>query len=184
MGYSTTLNGFFELDKPLTQADYLKAFAEVRHMKRNAEMTALRKDPIREAVGLPVGIEGGYFVSSGDFCGQEHTPDVVDFNCEPADQPSLWCQWRPTDDLQGIEWDEGEKFYNYVEWLEYIRDNFLVPWGIGFAASSVTWQGEESDDRGVIYAAGDKIQAVNDTCVRNVPSWFKGWVKHGKPGKA
>lgn len=39
-------------------------------MKRNAELTAKRPDPVREAVGLPVGPEGCYFVGEGGCAGQ------------------------------------------------------------------------------------------------------------------
>ena len=27
--------------------------------------------------------------------------------------PSIWCHWRVGDDGRSIEWDEGEKFYEF-----------------------------------------------------------------------
>lgn len=150
MGYTTDFDGAFSLSEPLTgpQREYLTAFNTTRRMKRNAELTAIRPDPVREAVGLPVGIEGEYFVGETGFAGQDHGDDVVNYNSPPSTQPGLWCQWTPGGD-QGIEWDGGEKFYDYVEWLQYLRDNFLIPWG-HVLNGQVEWVGEDPDDRGRI----------------------------------
>jgi hypothetical protein len=49
----------------------------------------------------------------------------------------------------GIEWDGGEKFYDYVEWLEYIINNFLAPKGY-VLNGECPYQGEDSDDVGKI----------------------------------
>jgi hypothetical protein len=32
--------------------------------------------------------------------------------------PGFWCQWVPSADGCGIEWDGGEKFYAYDKWLQ------------------------------------------------------------------
>jgi hypothetical protein len=49
-------------------------------------------------------------------------------NTEPfAGFPGFWCDWVPTPDMQGIEWNGNEKFYDYVEWLELIIKKFLIP---------------------------------------------------------
>jgi hypothetical protein len=39
--------------------------------------------------------------------------------------PSFFCQWVPTDDGTGIEWDQGEKFYEAEAWMTYLIDHFL-----------------------------------------------------------
>lgn len=71
-------------------------------------------------------------------------------NTEPfAGFPGFWCQWRPTDDGEYLEWDGGEKFYDYVAWLNYLIANFVEPWGLTLNGS-IEWQGEESDDLGRI----------------------------------
>lgn len=102
MGYSTDFFGSFELDKQLTpeHAAYLQAFNNTRRMKRNAELTAARPDPIREAVGLPIGVDGEFFVgAASDNCGQEHSPDVIEYNYPPSTQPgavvsmATVCRW-------------------------------------------------------------------------------------------
>jgi hypothetical protein len=161
MGYTTDFAGRFELNKPLTEAHaaYLNAFSGTRRMKRDEGITSGRPDPLREAVGLPVGHEGAFFVGEGGDFGQGNFgwgPDgvkqkssagILDYNNEPATQPGLWCQWVPSDDRQGIEWNGAEKFYNYVEWMNYLIENFLAPWGYTLTGR-VDFQGESSDDNG------------------------------------
>jgi hypothetical protein len=158
MGYTTDFSGSFSLDKPLTDAHaaYLRKFAETRRMSRNAEIASKFPDPIREAVGLPIGNQGCYFVGGLGFCGQDLDASVVNSNSEPSGQPSLWCQWVPTDDNDGIEWDGGEKFYNYTEWLKYIIEHFLKPWGY-VLEGDVEWFGEERDDRGMIMVENNNV---------------------------
>lgn len=163
MGYTTYFDGAFDLDSPLSAAQvvYLKAFNNTRRMKRDAEKLAERPDPVREAVGLPIGPDGAYFVGSGGFHGQEHSDDVVEYNHPPKGQPGLWCQWVPTENGEFIVWDDGEKFYNYVEWLEYIIEHFLRPWG-KCLTGKVRWSGEEGDDRGVIVVTDNVVETSYD----------------------
>lgn len=157
MGYTTDFYGEFNLNKPLTEAhkNYLEKFAEMRRMKRKETLTAKRPDPLREAVGLPVGKEGAYFVGEGGDFGQgagvggDDIPDLVDYNYPPAGQPGLWCQWVPNSGGTAIIWDGGEKFYDYVEWIEYLIENFLKPWGY-VLNGEVEWAGEDHNDRGRI----------------------------------
>jgi len=151
MGYTTDFYGEFNLNKPLSNAHkaYLEAFAQTRRMTRDDKIASKMEDPIRIAAGLPVGIDGGYFVNGvGDF-GQDEDASVKNSNNPPAGQPGLWCQWVPSDDGTSIVWDQGEKFYNYVEWIEYLVERFLKPWGY-VLNGEVEWQGEERDDRGMI----------------------------------
>ena len=158
MGYTTDFYGSFELDKPLKpeHAAYLRQFAATRRMKRNAEITATRPDSLRQAVGLPVGDEGGFFVGAEGMAGQEDSPDVIDYNSPPVGQPGLWCQWVPSDLGQHIEWDGSEKFYDYIEWLEYIIEKFLAPWGY-VLNGSVEWKGEDYIDLGLIEVVNNKV---------------------------
>jgi len=161
MGYTTEFEGQFNLDRPLTpeQAAYLRAFAGSRRMKRDASKTAELDDPQRVAVGLPVGTDGEFYVGTDwgrPTYGQTRTDDIVDYNSPPSTQPSLWCQWVPTDDNKGIEWDGGEKFYSYVEWLNYIIANFLKSWGYTLNGE-VTWEGEDRDDLGKIVVTDNEV---------------------------
>lgn len=142
MGYTTDFWGTVSVVPPLNQAeaDYLATFNETRHMVRE---------------------NGPYFVD-----GQRFSPydaaDIVDANRSDSSQPGLWCQWIPTDDLAGIEWDQGEKFYASAEWMKWIIDHLLKP-GAHAATSdnpqfeqftfdhvcngAIEAQGEDSDDR-------------------------------------
>lgn len=172
MGYQTDFSGSFELDAPLTAAQvaYLKAFATTRRMKRNATIAETFPDPVREAVGLPIGNEGGYYVGDTENYGQRTDASVLGSNDPPAGQPGLWCQWVPSDDGTEIAWDEGEKFYDYTEWLKYIVEHFLKPWGRS-VSGKVEWRGEDSDNRGTIYAKDNQIEAVADAISNRGPSF-------------
>ncbi len=151
MGYTTEFDGRFNLDKPLTvpQFNYLKAFNETRHMRRNADALMLTPDPLRVKVGLPLGNEGEYYVA-------DESQAVLVIIQTPTTQPGLWCKWVPTEDGEGIEWDNNEKFYDYIEWLEYIIENFLKPWGLTLSGT-VTWEGESNSDIGKIVVTDNKV---------------------------
>lgn len=162
MGYTTDFYGKFTVEPALRpeHAEYLRAFAETRRMKRNAEK--LPSDPKRAAVGLPVGSEGAYFVGGGGFAGQDHHASILNYNAQPEGQPGLWCQWVPTPDGDGLEWDGREKFYNYVEWLKYFIAHFLAPWGYT-VNGMVEWQGEDRFDVGRIKVSDNVVKTQTQT---------------------
>jgi hypothetical protein len=132
-------------------------------------------------VGLPVGPDGGYYVGTmrptlecgirnatgpelgigaqgfHGIAGQQETPDIVIEWAPPAGQPGQWCQWTPDEDGTAIVWDEGEKFYEYVDWICYLIDQFLKPWGY-VVNGEVTWSGEESGDLGLIEVTDNKVR--------------------------
>jgi hypothetical protein len=166
MGYTTDFWGKFSFNKKVADKhrDYINAFINTRRMKRNAKVAEKFPDPIRTAVGLPIGTDGGFYVGGGEFKGQEHDASVVEYNSTPYGQPSLWCQWAVSDDGKFLEWDGGEKFYDYVEWLEYIINNFLKPWKYTISGE-VTWQGEDNDDRGKIVVDKNKITIMRGRVV-------------------
>ena len=151
MGYTTDFNGEFGLNKPLSPEHkaFLNKFNETRRMQRKQTVASKMEDPIRIAAGLPIGKEGAYFVGAKGFCGQDTDDSVVNSNTPPSGQPSLWCQWVPNENGTAIEWDGGEKFYEYVDWIEYLISNFLAPWGY-VLYGEVEWFGEDRDDRGMI----------------------------------
>lgn len=164
MGYTTNFIGHFNLDTPLTeaQATYLNQFSETRRMRRYAKLAEALPDPMRLAVGLPIGDEGGYFVGANGCAGQDKDASVREYNEPPTGQPGLWCQWVVNlDSRNKIGWNESEKFYNYVEWLKYIIHHFLVPWGRALNGE-MTWEGEDNNDRG-------KIIIVNNIVATKTP---------------
>lgn len=161
MGYTTTFQGRFELDKRLTpeHAAYLARFADTRRMKRIQVMLNDLPDPLRVAAGLPLGREGGYFVAgeaANDPLQEWDDPSVVDDSEPPVGQPSLWCDWVPTADNGGIAWNGREKFYRCEAWLFYLIEHFLKPWGYTLHGQ-VTWRGQDTSDRGTIHVAHNKI---------------------------
>ena len=161
MGYTTEFEGKFTVTPPLdaNQVAYLNAFSKTRRMKRREDLAYTLQDPIREAVGLPIGTEAEFFVGGGGFLGQDRDPSIAEYNIPPRTQPSLWCQWVPTDDGDAVEWNESEKFYCYTEWLNYIIANMLTPWGRTISGR-VLYRGEELRDVGAIEIVDGKAVRV------------------------
>jgi hypothetical protein len=154
MGYHTDFRGIFQVTPRLKKehAEYLSKFCETRRMKRDPSIAETLPDPLRERVGLPIGDDGGYFVGGTGVCGQDRDVSIVDwrdYNTPPGGQPGLWCQWTPTEGLDAIEWDGGEKFYEYFEWIKYLIEHFIKPWGY-VLNGEVEWRGEDWCDTGVI----------------------------------
>jgi hypothetical protein len=107
----------------------------------------------------PLGEDGCYFIGDGDDRNGFGGIGIVDHNDPPTGQPGLWCQWTPTSNRQAIEWDGGEKFYKYVQWLQYIITHFLERWGYTLNGK-VYWQGESSDDQGTIVVVNNQISTT------------------------
>lgn len=163
MGYTTDFSGEIKIEPALTpeQVKYLKAFSETRRMKRDVailkKMVQKNPDKIRTDVNLPLGEEGGYYVSGTGHYGQDATPDVIDSNHAPSEQPGLWCQWEPSKDGTTIAWNEGEKFYSYLQWMQYLVEHFLKPWK-RVANGTIYWQGEDEDDFGQLIVEDNVVK--------------------------
>jgi hypothetical protein len=161
MGYTTQFDGRFNLSKHLTteQSNYLHTFSGTRRMRRNPDMLMEQFAGLHGLDGK-YGIDGEFFCLDDGQCGQTRTPDIINYNDQPSTQPSLWCQWIPTTDNMGIEWDGSEKFYCYVDWLKYIIDNFLKPWGIEMSGC-VEFEGEDEMDAGFIKVFDNVVTVEN-----------------------
>ena len=144
MGYTTEFEGRFDLDRELSEEmfNFLKSFNETRRMKRK--------------ISDEFGVEGEFFVKGGGDFGQGREDNIIEYNEPPSTQPGLWCQWTPTEDRKGIEWDGGEKFYDYTEWLVYLVNKILAPNGY-VLNGAVQWEGEERGDRGKIIVENNKV---------------------------
>jgi hypothetical protein len=150
MGYTTDFTGEFKITPQLKTADkeFLTKLSTSRRMKR--------------CVGPEYGIEGEFYVAGADDdnFGQEDKTGIIDYNTPPRTQPGLWCQWTPTEEGDALVWDGGEKFYNYVGWLQY-----LIIWlkERGYEVNGkVRWAGESSGDSGVILVKNNVIKAKDD----------------------
>ena len=158
MGYTTDFSGSWTVTPPLTpdQVAYLRAFSNQRGSPREPALAERMDDPRRLAVGLPIGPEGAYFTGALGHAGQDSDPSIREYNRPPAGQLGLWCQWAPTDDGTAIEWDGAEKFYAAAEWIEYLIEHFLAPWG-RVLEGTVEWQGEDHEDIGRIVIAANVV---------------------------
>ena len=161
MGYTTEFSGKCRLNPALTpaQVKYINQFSGTRRMKRDADKAGAMADPVREAVGLPVGEDGEFFVGNPEDFGQNRDESVVDYNRSPATQPSLWCDWEVSENGKFLQWNGGEKFYCYTEWMGYVIDNFFKPWGVT-AFGDIKWRGEDRSDRGVLVVKNNQVQAL------------------------
>ena len=145
MGYNTEFDGQFDFNKPLDDDTYnlLEGLATTRRMKRKVDEDKYGK-------------EGEFYIEGKGFMGQDHEDNILDYNNPPRDQPGLWLQWVPTDDRLHLEWDEGEKFYDYVEWLEYLVKKIFKPRGY-VLNGKVRYRGEDFDDVGTIVVRNNKV---------------------------
>ena len=129
------------------------------------------------------GFKGEYFVGADGFKGQDSDDSVIDYNSASGEvawddykgdwdlleelraklnadkikQPGLWLQWVLNESGTELEWNGGEKFYNYIEWLKYLVVHFFEPWGIKLNGE-VEWSGEDRSDVGKIVVKDNVIE--------------------------
>jgi hypothetical protein len=160
---------FPNLDKDLTpfwrlfalkpeHASYLRLFNRTRRMRRDPEAARLLPDPVRDAAALPLGKEAGYFTGGRSSWPDDRDASVLDYNRPPGGQPGLWCKWTPNEAGTAVLWDQGEKFYDYIAWLKYLLQHFLIPWGY-VVNGEVYWVGEDDLDRGTITVSNNVVAA-------------------------
>jgi hypothetical protein len=78
--------------------------------------------------------------------GEEADPAYLGGVC--PGKPDHLCAWRPNDD--GTELVIAfDKPYEYLKWLQWLLNHFLLPWGY-VLNGKMSWQGETEDDTGVI----------------------------------
>ncbi len=170
MGYTTDFSGKFTVTPTMKpeHVAYINKFSESRRYKRVAAIVEKWDDPIRIAVGLPIGEDAGFYVNADRYespmKNREPKNGIVDYNDPPTGQPGLWCQWIATDDGNSIEWDQGEKFYNYEAWLKYIIENFLKPWGYTLNGD-VEWYGDDREDIGKLAVKDNVVKSLAGTIV-------------------
>jgi hypothetical protein len=130
--------GKFTLNKPLDKEtyDFLVKLAATRRMKR-------------KNLDSKYGIDGEFYVDGEDNGAMQDDATIVNYNAPPSTQPGLWLQWEPSRDRKYIKWDRNEKFYNYIEWLEYLLRKVLIPRGY-YLTGVVKFRGEDKSDRGTI----------------------------------
>lgn len=159
MGYDTTFEGGLYFDRALAPEHraYLEAFSRTRRVRRNSNRAAALPDPVRSAAGLPVGIQGAYFVGGAGEWGELDDESVLDGDKPPVGQPGLGCDWVPDPSGVMLQWNGAEKFYAYIDWLEYLLEHFIAPWGYRLEHGRVYWQGQQYEDRGFLEADKGRV---------------------------
>jgi hypothetical protein len=92
----------------------------------------------------------------------EQVKTIQDLYCKYGDgkeSPDALCQWEVDDNGTTLEWDYGEKFYKYIEWLHYLNDKYFKPWNIKMNGE-MHWEGEDPHDTGVITIEDNNITVV------------------------
>lgn len=159
MGYTTDFEGDFSITPALNkeQMDYINTFSATRRMKRDVQKL---QETHKGEHGLngDYGVEGEYFAFDDGDSGQKREESILEYNYPPDSQPGLWCQWIVSEDGTTLEWDGGEKFYEYVAWLEYLIEHFFNKWDVKLNGT-VKWRGEDFEDMGIIVIADNKVTA-------------------------
>lgn len=158
MGYTTEFYGSLTFNKPVSEQlkDYVNRFSYTRRMKRDNNKIKEIYPNWRELCFFgELGVNGEFFTPESKNFGQENDSSIIEYNDPPSTQPGLWCQWVINDNGE-LEWDGNEKFYNYIEWLEYLIANFFKP--LGYVLNGdINWGGEERDDIGTIHVVDNAI---------------------------
>lgn len=156
MGYTTDFAGEITIEPPLNEHEisFLKDFNEHRRMSRHKGAYFVKgsgdfgqgadEDVIdhngTECVSERYVKNPGFDEVMGHSANNPRMIRIkIDPVCPPesgtpAQMPGLWCQWVPGGDLDDplrnatvLGWDGGEKFYDSVDWMIYLVDNFLRP---------------------------------------------------------
>ena len=77
---------------------------------------------------------------------------------DDRNHPGIWCQWIINSDNK-LEWNGAEKFYNYVEWLEYLIESIFAPRGYKLDGR-IRFQGERFLDVGIIYVKDNAVRKI------------------------
>ena len=182
MGYTTEFNGSFKITPalPPKQVKYLQKFNKTRRMNRDTEKVKTLPDQERVAVDLPIGDGSGYFVGGIGFMGQNNDDSIINYNRPARGQPSLWCQWTVNDEGTELAWDEDEKFYCYVEWLDYIITHFLKIWGVELNGI-IEWKGEGSEDFGRIVVDSNNVRTqTTEISLQRLTKTPAGAIRRGR----
>lgn len=161
MSYTYDLFGTLSVSPPLSPAQvaYIQEFSHsYRH--KFAPKWQSWPNPLREAVGLPVGIDGEY-ISSAMGTGSDFIDNCMEVDTDtPNNQPSFQCCWTANNKGIVVQWNKLGRTFAPAPWLEYMIEHFFKPWGV-MLNGKVECHGEEKDDRTLI--------VVNNNTVRCAP---------------
>lgn len=170
MGYTTWFEGGLTPNKPFKKefVNYINDFSEKRHEPRDVEIIK-RSDPdwAKHCLDGNLGPYGMYYVGDFDEGVIDHSfnKGIIDHSLAKSYTcPGYWCDWVINKNTGMVEWNDSEKFYNYIEWLKFLVDNFFEPAGYKLNRE-IFWEGEEREDNGVIVVKDNNIYTYNGTTV-------------------
>ena len=73
------------------------------------------------------------------------------------DPDSYYCQWASNNDGTALLWDGSEKFYAYVDWLEWLIETFFEPRDIKLNGE-IIWYGEDPTDTGKLVVKDNVLE--------------------------
>ena len=155
MGYTTEFKGSFDLDFSNSTAEKANDTIKLVNGLNNTRRVKRDLSKIQDTLDKPYqeyGIDGEFYIDGRGFMGQDKDPSVVDGNNPPSTQPGLWQQWIIEQEDAStfvLQWDEGEKFYNYTEWLKYLIEKIFKPNNVKISGT-VEFRGEDWTDIGTI----------------------------------
>lgn len=172
MGYTTEFEGCYRISQPINKKliNFINNLSSTRRMKRDVQkITEIFPDWAERCYDGILGKEGEFFINDIKGFGQARDNSIIDYNRPPRTQPGLWCQWviKPDEKITEekdwydvvLEWNGGEKFYDYVKWLQYIIDNFFKD---GTVLNGVTLAvGEETNDATWIVVVDNRIYTID-----------------------
>lgn len=85
--------------------------------------------------------------------------DQALYNKYSPEHPDSYNQWEPSEDGMSLRWNGGEKFYDYVDWLEWLVKNYFKPRSIELNGT-FRYQGEEIGDVGRIEVKDSSVKLV------------------------
>lgn len=150
--YDTKFKGKFEFREPVEKdiVKIINGLSNTRRMVRD-------EDLLEELTGEYFGIEGEFYVPENS----DDETAVIDCNNPPSDQPGLWLNWEITEDGKYLQWNGAESFRFYLEWLDYLANNFFVTNNISLNGS-VEYQGWDERDCGTIIIEDNQVKLKTD----------------------
>jgi len=126
--------GALSLSRPLTDDEFyfLSALALNKRMRRHRSMLGfmidekMLTDPFRNEVGLPLGMDGYWFVGNEGENMDESDPSVFNKEQPPRGMPGCWCSWQPASDNRSMLILSGKKPHHALRWASFLLTRLFI----------------------------------------------------------
>ena len=132
-GDATELEGYFKVNKPLDEETQfiIRGLRHGMSQKRDSQLLADYLGMSLEECLIKYGVDGQLYVKDNNvavICHKGYIKQQITY------QPWIGSfiprfSWKYFPEEQAIRWDRSEKFYCYVEWIQYLIDYVLAPRG-------------------------------------------------------